>query len=74
MLVGCSMRLFGGDGRDSISKPSLSPGVIIASTVIATIVDNATIMATEESTAGAEAKALPFNFLTSGAPASAGCD
>ena len=57
---------FGGGTRDSITKPSLSPGEIFVSAVVATNVDNTTIVAVSESTARAEAEAfLPFNFSAS---------
>ena len=48
--------------------------MIIASAVVATVMDNATIVAAAESTAEAEAEALPFSLFTTGTPASAVCN
>jgi len=57
--------ILSGDGKDSTGVPSsslLSSGKINTSTIVVTVVDNATIVPAVESTAGTETEALPFNF------------
>jgi len=48
--------------------------MIDMSTVVVTVVDNATIAPAAESTSDAEVETLAFNFRPLGTPAFAGCD